>query len=389
MEEADDHSLVLLDELGAGTDPTEGAALAQAVTSYLHSLGATTFVATHFPELKIYASQTAGATNASLMFDVETLLPTYEMSIGMPGRSNAFAIARRLGLNESILDKAMSLVGANSHEAENLLDSIYELREQISSQEAGTRLALSQAAEKREHLSERLENIEHERLEILNEARQKAEDELKSVRRELRQIRRQIRDARSLNKLKKLQRQTEGIEDELEENIQSQLPVIEPPTKSQQKPSELLVGDTVLVASLGVKGKIVGIDEKVAELAVGRLHMKADLDELKFKSRETTIAEETSENEQTGFFKRQDSPGMELDLRGKRVDEGLTVLEKYIDSAFLARLPWVRIIHGKGTGQLRKNVRKALDRNGQVSSWEEGRDGEGGPGVTVAKLNID
>ncbi|MGD2049719.1 MAG: endonuclease MutS2, partial [Chloroflexota bacterium] len=138
LEQADDRCLVLLDELGAGTDPAEGAALAQAIVSFLRDKGATTFVATHFPELKVYASQTPGATNASLLFDVETLMPTFEMSIGMPGRSNAFAIARRLGVSESILDEALELVGASSSKAESLLDSIYEMREKITSQEAGT-----------------------------------------------------------------------------------------------------------------------------------------------------------------------------------------------------------------------------------------------------------
>lgn len=389
LRHVDDRSLVLLDELGAGTDPAEGAALAQSITSYLRDKGATTFVATHFPELKVYASQTPGATNASLMFDVETLMPTYEMSIGMPGRSNAFAIARRLGLDDSILDESMQLIGSNSNEAEGLLDSIYEMREQISSQEAGTRLALRQAVSERDQLRERLKNIEIERTEILKTTRQEAEQEIKEVQKELRLVRRQLRDAGSLNRLKKLQKQTVEIEDQLNVSMKSISPVIEQPAKQRRKSRDLQVGDNVLVSALGVKGKIVGFTGKEAEIAVGRLHMRAELDELQFRSRDDEEKRKEIEDSTPVGWTPKESPRMELDLRGQRADEGLQNLEKYLDSAFLARLPWVRIIHGKGTGRLRTVVRQALDQNNQVDSWEEGRGGEGGPGVTVAKLDIE
>jgi len=387
--QVDDRSLLLLDELGAGTDPAEGAALAQSITSFLRDIGATTFIATHYPELKAYASQTPGATNASLLFDVETLLPTYEMSIGMPGRSNAFAIARRLGLAESILDEAIQLIGRNNNKAESLLDSIYDMRELISSQEAGTRLALRQANSERDALRERLVRIESERAEILAAAHRQAEEELEEVRKELHQVRRKLRDASSLNRLKKLQRQTVEVEDELNASMMTVSPVIELPAKPRIKPKDLQVGDTVLVSTLGVKGNIVSLTGKKAEVAVGRLHMRARLDELQFKSRKDSQEVEETESATPIGWTQKDIPGMELDLRGRRADDGLQILEKYLDSAFLARLPWARIIHGKGTGRLRKVVREALDQNEYVSSWEEGGDGEGGPGVTIAKFDAD
>jgi len=387
--QVDDRSLLLLDELGAGTDPAEGAALAQSITSFLRDIGATTFIATHYPELKAYASQTPGATNASLLFDVETLLPTYEMSIGMPGRSNAFAIARRLGLAESILDEAIQLIGRNNNKAESLLDSIYDMRELISSQEAGTRLALRQANSERDALRERLVRIESERAEILAAAHRQAEEELEEVRKELHQVRRKLRDASSLNRLKKLQRQTVEVEDELNASMMTVSPVIELPAKPRIKPKDLQVGDTVLVSTLGVKGNIVSLTGKKAEVAVGRLHMRARLDELQFKSRKDSQEVEETESATPIGWTQKDIPGMELDLRGRRADDGLQILEKYLDSAFLARLPWARIIHGKGTGRLRKVVREALDQNEYVSSWEEGGDGEGGPGVTIAKFHSD
>ncbi len=387
--QVDDRSLVLLDELGAGTDPTEGAALAQSITSYLRDKGASTFIATHYPELKVYASQTPGATNASLLFDVETLMPTYEMSIGMPGRSNAFAIARRLGLDESILDEAIQLIGAKNNKAASLLDSIYDMRELISSQEAGTRLALRQANNEREALHERLQGIENERAEILASAHQQAENELEEVRTELRQVRRRLREVTSLNRLKELQKQTVEIEEELIASMKPISPAIELPVSGRTNPADLQVGDTVLVSTLGVKGNIVGLSGKEAEIVVGRLHMRARLDELQFKGRKDNQEVEESDNTPPIRQYQKESPGMELDLRGRRAEDGLRLLDKYLDSAFLARLPWVRIIHGKGTGRLREVVREALDQNGHISSWEEGLDGEGGPGVTVAKFHAD
>jgi DNA mismatch repair protein MutS2 len=390
LKEVDDRSLVLFDELGSGTDPTEGAALAQSVVGFLKDKGATTFIATHYPELKVYASQTKGATNASLLFDVETLMPTYEMSIGMPGRSNAFAIARRLGLDETILDDAMQLVGTGSTQAENMLDSIYEMRERINSQEAGTRLALRQAEDERDRLRERLARIDAERQKVLAEAHEQAEKELEAMREELREMRRKVRDAESLNQLKKLQKQTESIEeDRVKEMAKAAAPektAEEEAERKRRKPDDLQVGDVVLVRLLGTKGEIMSLDKKEAVVAMGQLHMRVPLEDLIFKEREEPeTAVETGDSGRPAVS----SPGMELDIRGRRVEEGIQELEQYLDTAFLARLPWVRIIHGKGTGRLREAVRDILKQNSYVKSWEEGKDGEGGAGVTVAKLVVE
>jgi DNA mismatch repair protein MutS2 len=380
----DEFSLVLLDELGSGTDPTEGAALGQSIVSFLRDKGATTFVATHYPELKLYASQTKGATNASLLFDVDTLMPTYEMSIGVPGRSNAFAIARRLGLEDSVLDEAMKLVGAGNREAEMLLESIYEIREKISSGEAGTRLALRQAEADRSELQERLETIEQERQNILDETRALADSELADLRKEIRQMRKKVRDAKSISRLKKVQKQSEDVEKEILSS--EEIAPIIPEPRPQRKSSKLQVGDIVKVTTLGVKGNIVSLGKYDAEVAVGRLHMRAALAELEFKER----PDQNDEVDMPSVGRPKiASPRMELDIRGKRVDEGIQLVEQYLDTAFLAGLPWVRIIHGKGTGRLRQAVRDVLKQNDHVSSWEEGRDREGGAGVTVAKLALE
>ncbi len=374
----DDRSLVLLDELGSGTDPTEGAALAQSVVNFLRDKGATTFVATHFPELKIYASQTPGATNASLLFDMETLSPTYEMTIGLPGRSNAFAIARRLGLDATILDDAMRQVSADSHQAEDLLDSIYTLREKMEAEEAQTRRTLREAEAERDRLTRRLEEVEVERGRILEETRQEMRRQIELLQTEIRQARSKLRDAASLSAVKKLGKQVAELE-VTPETVLAPEPA-ETLEVSRGKRRSLQVGDIVQVRSLNVRGEVTSLGKNEVVVAVGRLQMRAGYDDLEFRERPA------AERETEVVAALHPSPGIELDIRGVRVEDGIERLMRYLDSAFLARLPFVRIIHGKGTGRLREAVREELTQNRHVRAWEEGKDGEGGPGVTVAHL---
>ncbi|MCA9981114.1 MAG: hypothetical protein KDD89_09775, partial [Anaerolineales bacterium] len=351
----DDRSLVLLDELGSGTDPAEGAALAQTIIDYLRDKGATSFVATHYPELKAYATRTAGATNASLLFDIETLSPTYEMTIGIPGKSNAIAIARRLGLDETILDAALSLLGAGSSETETLLDSIYDMREKIASEEAAIRLNRKRIEHQHGKLETKLAEIEVEREQILRSARAEAREELEAIRAEISQVRRKLRDAQSLNQMKQLARNVDKIEDQPREGFAAE-PLVSPVEKesSSPRPRMLKVGDTVRVKQLGMQGEVMRINGDEAEVAIGRLHTRVELSELEFKGRPVQNADAEPEASTATTFSSSssgvtaytaESPGMELDLRGKRVDEGLLALDKYMDSAALARLPWVRIIH--------------------------------------------
>lgn len=376
LAQVNDRSLVLLDELGSGTDPSEGAALAQSIVNYLRDKGATTFIATHYPELKVYASQTEGATNASLLFDVETLSPTYEMSIGIPGRSNAFAIARRLGLDETILAEAMRMVGTDSRESEDMLESIYDLRAKMSAAEAGTQVALRQAERARQELQQRLATIEEERQRILTVAREEAQAELELVKEEARRLRHQLQHAVSVTAVKKISHEIEEAETSLTQPIE---PTVE--KAKQPKPKQLLVGDIVLVKSINTRGEVASLSKKEALVVVGRLQMRAKFEDLEFKERPSDSEEEEFVSVPMGHV-----PGMELDIRGRRVGDVLPELNAYLDSAFLARMPWVRIIHGKGTGRLREAIRKSLSANSHVTTWEEGKDGEGGDGVTVAKL---
>lgn len=376
LNETDERTLILFDELGSGTDPAEGAAIAQAITEYLRDKGSTTFIATHYPELKAYATQTQGATNASLLFDVETLSPTYEMTIGIPGKSNALAIAKRLGLDSTILDQAMKILGTGSSETTQLLDSIYDMREKMASEEASVRLLRKKIERERQQLLDQLANIDPERQRVLAEARAQADKELEALRAEIRQVRQSLRSAQSQNTLKQLGKNVEAIAEKQREALEAQPLLAEPEVKRVRR---LQVGDTVRVKSLNTKGEVVSLNGDEAEVALGQLRLKIRVDELEFKSR--PVVEESGVSTSIA-----PSPGIELDIRGKRVEESLEELEKYLDSAVLARLPWVRIIHGKGTGRLREAIRQALSQHKAVLSWEEGQEGEGGAGVTVARL---
>lgn len=379
----DDRTLVLLDELGSGTDPAEGAALAQSIIDFLRDKGSTAMIATHYPELKAYATRTPGSTNASLLFDIETLSPTYEMTIGVPGKSNALAIARRLGLDTSILDGAMKLLGTESTESEQLLDSIYDMREKIAAEEAAIRLNRKRIERERQKLEERLTDIEVERERLLQETRQEMEKEMEAIRAELQQVRRGLRQATSQNTIKQLSRNVQQIAEKPREGLEM-IPLVSP--ADTQRRRALRVGDIVLVKTLNTKGEITRLFDDEAEVALGRLHLRAKLDELEFRSR--AVADESEVVVSSGGTKLPSTPtvGLDLDIRGKRVEEGLAELDKYLDTAVRGRMPWVRIIHGKGTGKLRDAVRRALDQHNRVITWEEGQDGEGGAGVTVAKF---
>ena len=368
---------------------SKGAALAQAIVNFLRDRGATTFVATHYPELKVYASQTPGATNASLLFDLETLSPTYEMTIGLPGKSNAVAIARRLGLDETILDDALRLLGAGSAHASTLLDSIYDIRDRISSQEAATRMALQKAERERDELQERLNEIDAERDEILAEARRQGQAELEALREEIQRIRKQLRSGRGDGELSGTILKQLGREvDQAEAALHAEVP--EPPSqrRSVRRLRETLqAGDRVLVRSLNKSGEVISVGNKDAEVALGRLKTRVSLADLK-------LLEEAGSGDEDAVqpavrTRAAPAPPMELDLRGTTVEEGLARLESYMDAAILSELPYVRIIHGKGTGRLREAVRDSLRRDTRIRSWEEGKDSEGGAGVTVVKLTLD
>lgn len=390
LEEADPTCLVLLDELGAGTDPEEGSALAMALLDNLRDRGITTFATTHYSDLKLYAHNTPGVRNASVEFDVETLSPTYELSIGLPGRSNALTIARRLGLNPVIVDQAEQIVRPDTLQADKLLDDIRRAR-----QEAFDAAERAKARERQGQLLEadlrhQLAQIEQARRAVIAETRALMQTELETVRKEIEQLRRQARSgftgstaagheeflARAEKELTRRKQATEEVNQR----------VVVPGKAEDRLTGPVEVGDIVWVASLQASGEVLAVydasDE--ADVQLGNFRLKLPMKRLELRQKavkEAPAPAVTIRSSAPGA-----SPGIELDLRGERVEEGLERLERYLNDAYRARLPFVRIIHGHGTGAMKSAVRDALKRHPLVGTMRAGEGNEGGDGVTMVKL---
>lgn len=383
LKKADENSLVIFDELGAGTDPQEGAALARAILAALLEKNALSAIATHYPELKTYAHSTEKVVNASLEFDLHTLRPTYKLTIGLPGRSNALAIAQRLGLDPKVIDAAKQDIDPNEMRADDLLDDIHRQRKFARKDRQKAQKARIEIHRLKRELTEQRENIEEERRKILDQARDQAEKQLEAAQAEIQALKRRLQEA------EKPLEEIEDVEEEirqLEEKIPQPLPQKKEKVSRKQE-SEIggkaEVGDTVQVRSLGTKGTVTTLGKKEIEVQVGALRMWAKRRDVRLVKKATK--EETAPSPKI-VAPPLAPPKMELDLRGERAEDALDLLTQYIDQAYLAEMPFVRIVHGKGTGRLREVVRNALRRNSQVKSFEEGQEKEGGSGVTVVKF---
>jgi DNA mismatch repair protein MutS2 len=395
LKAADEESLVILDELGAGTDPQEGAALARAILAHLMERGITTLVTTHHPELKAYAHTMPGIVNASVEFDVRTLRPTYQLTIGIPGRSNAIAIAKRLGLPDSILEAARNEVDPESLRADNMLDDIKRQRNLSHKERQKAEKARAEVHKLRRELAERLEKIEDERREVLAQARAEGELEVEILKRNLESLKRQMKKVKQpVEALAKLEEKLEQAEEKIVQPVARQKAKVE-----NQETGPFKLGEKVILRSLGSQGIITALGENEAEVQVGSLRVRAKLGDIQRKSEENVDqgpktdkgrkSIETGDSVNRPSSSVTSSPGMELDLRGMMAEDALARLEDYLDKAYLSGMPFVRIIHGKGTGKLRQEVRAALKHHPQVATFEIGLESEGGDGVTVAKMTKD
>jgi DNA mismatch repair protein MutS2 len=383
LKNASPRSLVILDELGAGTDPQEGAALARAILGILLERQVTTLVATHYPELKMYAHTTSGVSNASVEFDMESLRPTYHLTIGLPGRSNALAIAGRLGLDEEIVERARAMVSPEDLRAEDLLNEIHHQRDMARQDRVEAEQARERAQALEAELARRLGEIDNERVDLLERARLEAEAEVEAVQEQLGDLRRRLAiAAQPLEALEAIESEIETLEDQLAE------PISRPTADINLLARSIRPGDRVRLRSINATGVVTDLSPKQAEVRIGRLRIRTRLDEL------TPLGEDEPAPEHRRSELRESNvskgigpaPPLELDLRGHTVDEGLEELERRLDAAYLAGMPFVRVIHGKGTGRLREAIRQALHGNLYVASFEPGKAREGGDGVTVVRL---
>jgi DNA mismatch repair protein MutS2 len=397
LAEVNDHTLVILDELGAGTDPAEGAALARALLIYLQARHVTTLVTTHHPELKVFSHENKGVRNASVEFDLQTLAPTHRLIIGLPGRSNALAIASRLGLPAEILETARHMVSTEDLLADDLLDELHKTRDETRVARDVALQAQADIERLRAELRDARESLERERRDVMAEARRIADRELDAFRDEMRNIKRDLSAAaQPLEAIKRV----EAAAADLRNTINTPLEPISSAPIEDDRPAFRL-GETVWVISLKSQGEITELSDHDAEVAIGRLRVRAKLDEIAKRVKSESVTRRRGSRDpnpsvpppsasRPGYEDRQKvrglSPGLELDLRGVRVDDGLSQLDNYLDAAYVSGLPFVRIIHGKGTGAMRKAIRDVLHSHPLVSHYERGDEKEGGDGVTVVNL---
>lgn len=387
LKKMDSRSLVIFDELGSGTDPQEGAAIARAILSYLLESGAMTLVATHYPELKTFAHGTEGVVNASLEFDIKTLRPTYKLTLGLPGRSNALLIAQKLGLPQAIIDDARAEINPLDLRADKLLDDIRKERNRTSREREKLEKARAKLETQTHDLEKRLDKIEDERRETLAKARAEGELEVAVLKQNMDSLKQQLKKAKQpLEAIKAIEEKIEKIEEKVEQPVERKTSNVERQTLN----AGVKLGERVTVRSLNAEGLVTALGESDAEIQIGTLRVRARLSDLMRKSSDQSSVgskpKETINHESSVVQRQSSSPGMEVDLRGLMVEDALDKLERYMEQAFLSGLPFVRIIHGKGTGRLRQAVREALRGHEYVSSFEEGGSTEGGEGVTVAKM---
>jgi len=393
LKQIDQRSLVIFDELGAGTDPQEGAALARAILKFLLETGCTTLVATHYPELKTFAHSTEGVVNASLEFDIKTLRPTYHLTIGLPGRSNALLIAQRLGLPQPIIDSARAEINPEDLRADKLLDDIRKERNRTSRERQKLEKAHDRLEAQTKELEKRLEKIEDERREVLAKARAEGELEVAIFKRNIESLKSQLKKAKQpLEALKQLEEKVEAIEEKIEAPVERRQTTDNRSLSIVNRP--LSLGERVTVTTLNAEGVVTALGESDAEVQIGSLRVRARLVDLQRKGQAVEVLEAKPKEEQKqtmeggarAALSGTKSPGIELNLRGKLVEDGLEELDRYLERAYSSGLLFVRIVHGKGTGRLREAVRKALKESPYVASYEEPKDNEGGSGVTVAKM---
>lgn len=389
LQDADTDSLCLFDELGAGTDPTEGAALAISVLDYLHNRGIRTMATTHYSELKVYALSTPFVENACCEFNVETLRPTYRLLIGIPGKSNAFAISSRLGLPDHIIEDAKRHITQDKESFEDLLANLESSRLTIEKEQAEIESYKREVQALKERLESKQEKINQSRDRIIREANEEAREILQNAKELADETIRTFQKAGAASSIKDLEKSRRRVHDKISEKNEKLALKNEKPTHKALKPNQIRLGDSVKIVSMGLKGSVSSLPDKNGKLFVqcGIIRSQVSLSDLVLLEEET-VKTEKMQRSSSGRLKMSKSYSVstEINLLGMTVDEALSELDKYLDDAYLAHLPSVRIVHGKGTGALRKAVQGYLRKNRTIKSFRLGEFGEGDAGVTIAEF---
>ncbi|MCX7843528.1 MAG: endonuclease MutS2 [Clostridia bacterium] len=391
LDNADDRSLALFDELGAGTDPTEGAALAMAILEHLRKSGAITIATTHYSELKIYAISNEYVENACCEFDVETLRPTYKLLIGVPGKSNAFAISRRLGLPENVLSRAKEFLSREDIQFEDILMTIEKNRSEAEKEKIRIESYRIEIEKLKNELEDQKLKLSAQKDRMLREAKEEArklllqaKEDAEGIIEEMRRLDAE-REASERNKAAeelrlKLKRKVGEIEDSLSQSLMPKQGYVKPP-------KNLKPGDSVIIANLNQKGVVLTPPDKNGEAVIqaGIMKINVHVTNLRIDDEQKACSHTTGSGK-IGVYKAK-SIKTEVDVRGMNLDDALEAVDKYLDDAYMAGLKEVTIIHGKGTGILRNGIHQFLKSNARIKSFRLGKYGEGEHGVTFAELN--
>ncbi len=391
LKKADSHSLCLFDELGAGTDPTEGAALAIAVLDHLHKQGIRTMATTHYSELKVYALSTPGVENACCEFDVESLRPTYRLLIGIPGKSNAFAISSRLGLSSDIIDAAKEQISQENTRFEDMIADLEKSRITIEKEQLEITAYKEEIEALKKQLESRQEKLEQNKDAILREANEQARAILQEAKDMADETIRTFQEAGSGTDIRDLEKSRQKVREKIKDK-NSQLSTRVQTPQGNVKAAEIRLGDAVKILSMGLKGTVSSLPDAKGNLFVqcGIMRSQTNIKDIVLLQEDTFTIQGVGQTTRKKGGKvsagKSYSISPEINLLGKTVDEAIMELDKYMDDAYLAHLTSVRIVHGKGTGALRSAVQQYLRRNKHVESFRQGVFGEGDAGVTIAEF---
>lgn len=389
LKEVDHQSLVLLDELGAGTDPTEGAALAISVLEKLKAYGACTIATTHYNELKKYALSTEGVENGSMEFDVKTLSPTYRLLTGIPGKSNAFEISRKLGLSEEIIDRASQLLERGDIRFEEVLDAIERDKKQAEEERMEAARLLNDMRKQQSDMEKRRQQLDIDEQKIISRAKEEARDILKEARDTAGEVSRELRKLNKIDSLgernkrfDKNRRKLKEAEDRVSENL------IRRVNQSPVDAADLKIGDRVRVLTLDQIGEVLSMPDSKGDLTVKVGIMKANIN-----IRDLMVTEQEKDDSKTGKSKygnlykaKAQTISSSVNVQGENLEDALMDVDKYLDDAYIAGLKEVTIIHGRGEGVLKEGLRKTFRNHKHVKEFRKGRYNEGGDGVTIVTL---
>ena len=383
----DNSSLVLVDELGAGTDPTEGATLAMSIMQNLYEMGAKIIATTHYSEIKVFAMERAGFENASVEFNVETLKPTYKLLIGIPGKSNAFNISKRLGLSEKIINEAKEMISNDEASFENVIQSLQDKTRKAQEQLSEAESLKIEVNRLKKELASKQERLDEKRDKILEKAKKEAQDVLRSAKEEADSILRELNELKGNAKaasMKDAEKLRKSLGEKLDKS--SEVKIGTNIKEGMKRATSVMLGEEVYVSTVGQKGGVMSLPDakKMVQVQIGIMKMTVPLNTLGIDTKPKKQVKKTGVANMVKS--KANAIKSSIDLRGYMVDEAIYEIDKYLDDAFLAGYDSVQIIHGKGTGALRKGVQEHLKRHHYVKTMRIGGFDEGGAGVTVVEI---